>query len=521
MRILVVFAALALIIAVPFALKPEDDLLARADDAIVIMTPHNEQIRYEFSRAFGEHYQQKTGRTIRIDWRMPGGTSEIARYIRSEYYAAFERLWRSSGREWTAEVAATFDNPKAQSEARREFLASTAGIGIDLFFGGGAFDFQQQADAGRLVDCEIIKGHPAWFSEDSIPHSVSGEIFYDEAGRWIGTALSSFGICYNSDSLRRLRVSEIPSAWSDLGDPLFFQQVALADPTKSGSAAKAFEMIIQQQMQGADRSANESADEETRLQRGWELGLQIIQRASANTRYFTDAASRVPVDVSLGDAAIGMCIDFYGRFQSEAIRVGDQPSRVQYFTPEGGSSVGVDPIGLFRGAPNAQAARMFIEFVLSLEGQKLWNFKVGTPGGPVKYALRRQPIRKELYAAEFAIYRSDPAVNPYEEARSFTYHPAWTGPLFKVISFVIRIMCLDTHDEQVSAWKALVAAGFPPKATEVFSDMNVVNYQNAWKKIRPALSAADRIREVELARELGKQFRAQYRAAEQLAKAGR
>lgn len=135
MRILAVFAALAFIVAVPFALKPEDDLLAEADDTIVVITPHNEQIRYEFSRAFGDYYKRETGRTVRIDWRMPGGTSEIARYIRSEYYAAFEQLWKSSGREWTAEAATTFDDPKAQTEARREFLASNASIGIDLFFG--------------------------------------------------------------------------------------------------------------------------------------------------------------------------------------------------------------------------------------------------------------------------------------------------------------------------------------------------------------------------------------------------
>ena len=520
MRIAAVFTALALIVALPFALKPKEDLLAEADDHVVIVTPHNEQIRYEFSRAFAEYYRSKTGRTVRLDWRMPGGTSEIARFLRSEYYAAFERFWKSSGKKWTAEVAGTFDDPRAQSEARREFIASSVGIGIDIFFGGGAFDFQQQADAGRLVDCEIIRDHPEWFRDGSIPYTVSGEIFYDQAGRWIGAALSSFGICYNSDSLQRLRVSEIPAAWSDLGDPRFFKQVALADPTKSGSAAKAFEMIIQQQMQDALRSADQPADEQACLEVGWEHGLQVIQRASANTRYFTDSASQVPVDVSLGDAAIGMCIDFYGRFQSEAIRIGDQSSRLQYFTPTGGSSVGVDPIGLFRGAPNASAAKMFIEFVLSLEGQKLWDFKVGAPGGPAKYALRRQPVRKELYGAEFARYRSDPDVDPYREAESFVYRSNWTGPLFKVISFVIRIMCLDSHDEQVSAWKALVRAGFPPKATAVFSDMNSVGYKIAMDKIRPTLGAPNRIDEVQLARELGDHFRAQYRVAEQLAKAG-
>ena len=44
--------------------------------------------------------------------------------------------------------------------------------------------------------------------------------------------------------------------------------------------------------------------------------------------------------------------------------------------------------------------------------------------------------------------------------------------------------------------------------------------QGGLGKFRPALNAADRIEEVQLARELGEQFRAQYRAAEQLAKAG-
>jgi iron(III) transport system substrate-binding protein len=519
MRIAAVFIALALIIALPFALKPKEDLLAAADDQVVIVTPHNEQIRYEFSRAFGEHYQQKTGRTVRIDWRMPGGTSEIARFIRSEYYAAFERFWKSSGKPWTAEAAGTFDEPGAQTEARREFLASNVGIGIDIFFGGGAFDFQQQAEAGRLVDCEIIKNRPECFNNDSIPDTVSGEIFYDAEGRWIGAALASFGICYNSDSLRRLHVNQIPAAWSDLGNSRFFKQVALADPTKSGSAAKAFEMIIQQQMQDVLRSPDQ-VDEQAALELGWARGLQLIQRASANTRYFTDSASQVPVDVSLGDAAIGMCIDFYGRFQSEAVRMSDQSSRLQYFTPKGGSSIGVDPIWLFRGAPNANIAKMFIEFVLSLEGQKLWDFKVGVAGGPVKYALRRQPVRKELYGAQFAEYRSDPEVDPYREAESFTYHPSWTAPLFKTLSFVIRIMCLDSHDEQVAAWRALVNADFPPKATAVFSDVNSVGYKTAMDKIRPTLSAANRIDEVQLARELGNHFRAQYRTAEQLAKAG-
>jgi hypothetical protein len=146
---------------------------------------------------------------------------------------------------------------------------------------------------------------------------------------------------------------------------------------------------------------------------------------------------------------------------------------------------------------------------------------VGTPGGPSKYALRRLPVRKELYEPEFAGFRSDPDVLPYQEAGLFTYHPAWTAPLFKTMSFIIRVMCLDPHDEQASAWKALAAARFPREALRKFSDVSAVDYETALKKIQPVISSPNRIDEVRLAKELGGRFRAQYQEAERLAKEGK
>ena len=529
-RILLVLGALALVVAVPFLLKPRQNLLSSSDETLVIISPHNEAVRYEFTTAFVRHYQAKTGRSIRIDWRLPGGTSEISRFLAGEYFAAFEYVWTSQGRSWTPEVATAFDNPKIKiagdpstdtpaQAARRSFLNSNTGIGIDLFFGGGAYDFEQQAKAGRLASSDVIKDHPAWFKEDSIPESVSGELFYDSQGLWIGACLSSFGICYNVDSLERLGVRKIPASWADLTDPVFYRQVALADPTKSGSAAKAFEMVIQQQMQELVQSTGRSDDEILAL--GWKRGLEIIQAASANARYFTDSAPKIPLDVSLGDAAIGMCIDFYGRFQSEAVKIGDSSSRLQYFTPAGGSSVGVDPIALLRGAPNLAAAEEFIAFVLSPVGQKLWNFKVGVPGGPEKYALRRLPIRKDLYLPEFASLRSDPAVQPYEEAKLFTYNAAWTAPVFRVMAFIIRVTCLDLHHEQAEAWQALIEAGFPPEAHQKFADLSAVDYASSKTTFKEALSSKNRLDEVRLAKALADQFRMQYLEAAKLAKASR
>ncbi len=101
MRNLLAIALVAAVLALPFLLRPKQSQLAEADDTLVLISPHNESIRYEFTRAFSERYHRDTGRTVRLDWRTPGGGSEIARYIKSEFYNSFENYWRSQGRLWT------------------------------------------------------------------------------------------------------------------------------------------------------------------------------------------------------------------------------------------------------------------------------------------------------------------------------------------------------------------------------------------------------------------------------------
>jgi len=533
------FLLLAAVLIAPIALRPKDTRSltpAPGERALVLITPHNESIRYEFGRAFEAHYFAKTGTRVRLDWRTPGGTSEIGRYVASEYLAAFQDHWvRKLGRPWSGAVAASFDNPKValddtpaddtvEQQARRAFLDAPVSSKLDVFFGGGSFDFEQQARAGRLVDTGFVREHPEIFNDTTVPRVVSGEPYWDPQGRWIGTVVSSFGIVYNTDSLRRLGIERPPAQWADLADARLLHQIALANPTQSSSVNKSLEMLIQQQMQQAaaaiakNEGSLPAAEQEKRaVAAGWARAMQLLMKIGANARYFTDASTKIALDVEAGEAAAGMTIDFYGRFQSEAVRRPDGSSRLQYVSVVGGSSVGVDPVGVFRGAPNADVAKEFIRFVLSVEGQKLWNWKVGTPGGPHHYALRRLPVLPQLYAEEFKPLRSDPEVDPYELARSFTYHDAWTGRLFRPMAFIFRVMCIDPHDELVAAWSALIAADFPPDAMAVFSDVEAVNYAAASGSIRDSLSG-DKITEVQLAKTLADRFRTQYRRAAELAR---
>jgi ABC-type Fe3+ transport system substrate-binding protein len=236
----------------------------------------------------------------------------------------------------------------------------------------------RQAAAGRIVASRVVKTHPEWFVDEVIPRLFTGKQYWDDEGRWVGNVISNYGIIYNRDALSRIGVSP-PAEWRDLTDPRYAGALALSDPTKSSSMAKAFENILQQEMQR--RLASRGATGENGAVRGgWIDGLHLIQQLAANARYFTDSSQKPPIDVAQGDCAAGICIDFYGRAQAEAVdRRGG--GRLEFVTPRGGTVNSVDPIALLRGAPHREVAERFIEYTLTMEAQKLWNFRVGTPAG--------------------------------------------------------------------------------------------------------------------------------------------
>ncbi|MGH7959227.1 MAG: ABC transporter substrate-binding protein [Opitutaceae bacterium] len=535
MKRLLIIITLVVIVALPFVLRPKRVVAARTDETVVIITPHNEAIRYEFARGFARWHQAKTGRSILIDWRIIGGTSDIARFLESEYVAAFENHWtRKLGKTWSAAIQAGFHNgrlpaeaPDLVKEARATFLSSDVGCGIDVFFGGGTYDFERQALAGRLVDSGMLKAHPEWFTDTVIPRRFGGEEFWHPEGLWIGTVLSAYGIIYNRDGLRRLNFEHQPSQWSDLADPRLIGEVGLADPTKSGSVAKAFENIIQQRMQrrliawqGSEPQADPKEIEARAVREGWIEGLRLIQRIGANARYFTDSSQKPPIDVAAGNCAAGLCIDFYGRQQQEAVRRRGESDRVGYVTPPGGSVSSVDPVGLLRGARNREAATAFIEYVLSLEGQRLWNFKPGTEGGPERFALRRMPVRRDFYQhVEWKTNLSDPEDSPFDQRQPLIYREAWTGRIFREMAFIIRVMCQDTHLELKDAWRAINAAPEPAgaEALAAMQDVSAVEYERTTNEIRARLGARDKVDEIRIARELADVFRANYARAKRIA----
>jgi len=423
------------VLALPVVYQSDEPAEPDAGEArrLVIMSPHNEQIQHEFGRAFSLWHDKRFGERVEVDWRDVGGTSDMRRIILSQL--------RMRARQGIADE----------------------GIGVDLIFGGGDYEFEHKFKPGVTVPMRDDRGEPLRDANGEVRlrrvsalqpveldpnlmrHAfatarIADKKLYDPEGYWYGAVLSSFGIVYNRDVVKLLGLNE-PTTWADLADPRYYGNVALADPAHSGSIRVTYDAILQRY--------------------GWARGVRTLRRVFANARYFAPGASKVPVDVTSGEAAAGMCIDFYGRFQAQTVgpgKVVDGP-RAGYVAPNGATVVTADPIGMVRGAPSPTLARRFIEFVLSRQGQALWNFHVGAEvvapdgtvlRGPDRFALRRSPIRRDMYA-HFTEHMADP-VNPYHIARAL---PEGTPSYFMVLPDLLHAMCMDIHEELKAAWRAI------------------------------------------------------------------
>jgi ABC-type Fe3+ transport system substrate-binding protein len=578
-KVWTIVGALALVLALPFAMRRQaaTDAWKSGDPVLVIISPHNEAIRQEFSWGFSAWHQREYGGPVRIDWRVIGGTTEIIRYLESEFITSFRGWWGGQGKTWPAgggdmildrrfkaapvpEAVKTNDAERLRWEAKAELHAAfrakddpaAFGAGVDLMYGGGAYDHGKMSGEGLVVPPWPRGSEPAGLLTGAdgtvlVPEKMSGESW--RTATYFATALSTFGICYNRDRLRDLGVTNPPARWEDLADPVWFGQIGLADPTKSGSIAKAFEMIVQEQcwqaVSAAGFTTSQVASFEARIEkermsegrlpdgvppayqesveRGWRNGVNLVRRIGANARYFTDSASKVPIDVSMGDAAAGVAIDFYGRYQAE-VSAGPGGPRMVFVTPAGGSSVSADPISLLRGAPHRDLAVKFIAYALSEEGQRLWNYRPGEPGGPRKFALRRLPVRRDFYpsaspGAQAAHEKhrrhasddlADPAIDPYAIASTFEYQPRWTGGHFSVHRNLIRAMCMDSGEELKAAWRAILDGGGPaaqPDAVVLLERLPDVPEPLNWRSA-PAIDRANKAHD--LMREWTRFFRRSY-----------
>jgi iron(III) transport system substrate-binding protein len=374
-----------------------------------VITPHNQEIRHVFELAFSDWHAEHFGRPVCTRYLNPGGSNDVVRYLNGLYGG-----YRNGSGALLEE--------------------SVVNTGLDVVWGGGAYAFDQQFRPflkPLALDPAVLR---AAFPEPTL----AGVPLLDQPQgsdqpRWVGVALSSFGIVH-SPALYAALGLPAPGHWEDLARPELSGLVTLADPTRSGAAAVIYMMVLQRAMADGEERWLRDNPEQSRLTAkeleklpsyrdalalGFKTGMRTLLRLAANARYFTDSGSRPSDDVGLGEAAAGVAIDFYARvFQDEVGR-----ERLEYLAPRGATAIVPDPVGVLYGSLGEREllANRFVEFLLSAEGQRLWNLKAGQ-APYVARSLRRLPARRDVYANR-AGWSDDE--NPFESASGFNLRQGW------------------------------------------------------------------------------------------------
>lgn len=160
---------------------------------------------------------------------------------------------------------------------------------------------------------------------------------YDKAKTYFGTKLITTGIIVNRQAPAK------PKSWADLLQPQARGQVALPSPLYSGAAA------IHMGALAADPA----------------LGANYYDALAKNGAVALRGNGAVLNAVAGGQKMYGVIVEFM------ALNAKTKGSPVDFVFPAEGVSIVTEPTAIMRGTRNLPAARAFVDFVLSKEGQEL------------------------------------------------------------------------------------------------------------------------------------------------------
>lgn len=315
---------------------------------------------------------------------------------------------------------------------RAKFANKSKTSSVDIFWGGGTATFVELQQAGFL---DVYKLSPELKAQ--VPETAAGIPLYDKTMTWYASAMSSFGVFYNKKIMAFEKLTT-PRTWQDLTNPELRDEISLTDPRRSGSANTMNAIILQTL--------------------GWDKGWEVLTIIAGNARSFTHSSSDPIKAVVAGDVGLAMAIDFYA-----LAKIGDLgPENLGYALPEGQSVLDPDPIAILRGAPNRKVAERFIDFVLSVEGQKLLLLAKGTPGGPKMSTLGRLAINTKAYE-ETEGKRVFPT-NPFTQKGFIVLDLERATRMQRTFNDLVGATLVDTHSDLKKAWRKVSKGKNPDPA---------------------------------------------------------
>ena len=160
---------------------------------------------------------------------------------------------------------------------------------------------------------------------------------YDADKTYFATKLITTGIAVHSDAKLK------PTRWADLTGPDYKGAIAMPSPLYSGAAAIMLASVT-------------SHDD---------LGWQFYEGLKANSAIAVRGNGAVLNAVAGGERTVGVLVD-YMAFNAKA-----KGSPVEFVFPAEGNPAVTEPVAILSTTKNAPAARAFVDFLLSTDGQAL------------------------------------------------------------------------------------------------------------------------------------------------------
>ena len=231
------------------------------------------------------------------------------------------------------------------------YIEDGAGHQVDLFWASAPDAFEILKKATKLL--------PINLPQVARSAKILGFPVNDPQGFYAGFAISGYGIMWNRNYLKARKLPE-PSNWSDLRRGIYANHIGISAPSRSGTTHLIIEIILQSQ--------------------GWQKGWQTLLEIGGNLATVTARSYGVPSGVEQGHFGLGLVIDFFG------LRSKAKHHWIRFRYPDQTLMLPAN-IALVKGAKNPSAARKFIEFLLSEDGQRIL----------FKPEISRLPVLRKVY----------------------------------------------------------------------------------------------------------------------------
>jgi len=272
--------------------------------------------------------------------------------------------------------------PLPQAQKIVNMFEKEYGIKVEMFRSGGSAilrRFQQEIDAGRIAADVLTTSDPAAAAMltrkgifvpfkpknfDMIPDAAK-----DKDGNFVAQRLNLMTNYIRSD---KVPVADEPKTWADLADPKYKGKMVIGDPSFTSLLVSVVGMISKE--------------------RGW----GFYEKLRANDTMVVQGNQQASDMLKRGERLIAVgALDSYAAED----RAAGHPMKTLY--PSDGVFVIPSPTSVVKGGPNPNAAKLFAEFNISDEVQKMFPAEGGfaarsdiaaPSGSPTLSSLKILPV---------------------------------------------------------------------------------------------------------------------------------